>query len=137
MITSMLVDTGPLVALFNENEEGHDRCARVLQETSLSLSTTWPVITEAAYLLGFSFEGPNALLEMVERGDLRLVPLDEADVPRLRVLMHKYRDLPMELADASLVRVAEREGLDTVFTLDRRDFAVYRLPRAKGFTIVP
>lgn len=137
MISSLLVDTGPLVALLNASEEGHDRCAQVLRQTSGSLTTTWPVITEAAYLLGFSSEGPSALLEMLEQGDLRLASLDARDVPRLRGLMEKYRDLPMELADASLVVVAEREGTHTIFTLDRRDFSVYRLPRGKRFTLIP
>ncbi len=137
MIASLLVDTGPLVALLNRNDAAHDRCAHVIRRTSQPLSTTWPVVTEAAYLLGFSFDGPDALLEMVERGDLRLVPLEMADVARLRTLMRKYRDLPMELADASLVHAAEREGMETVFTLDSRDFSVYRLPRGKRFTIVP
>lgn len=137
MISSLLIDTGPLVALLNRDDAGHNRCVRVLRRTSPPLSTTWPVITEAAYLLGFSFDGPDGLLEMLERGDLRLVPLEMADASRLRVLMRKYRDLPMELADASLVHVAEREGIDTVFTFDRRDFSVYRLPRGKQFTIVP
>jgi len=133
----LLIDTGPLVALLDESERDHDRCVQVLRQASLRLSTTWPVITEAAYLLGSWFRGPDALLELIERGDLTLLPLDAADASRLRALMHKYRDLPMELADASLVRVAERELIDTVFTLDRRDFSIYRLPRGKEFTIVP
>ena len=60
-----------------------------------------------------------------------------ADVPRMRALMKKYRDLPMDLADAALVRVAEREGLSTVITIDRSDFASYRLHGTKRFRILP
>lgn len=58
-------------------------------------------------------------------------------MPRLKGLMWKYRDLPMDLADAALVRIAEREDIDTVFTIDRTDFSLYRLPRRKRFRILP
>ncbi|MGH9316287.1 MAG: hypothetical protein ACRD1P_04175, partial [Thermoanaerobaculia bacterium] len=60
-----------------------------------------------------------------------------SDVPRMRELMHKYRDLPMDLADAALVRVAERERLSKVFTIDRRDFQLYRPKGIRRFTILP
>ena len=64
---------------------------------------------------------------MLQRGALLLLPLDSADVPRIRELMRKYANRHMDLADAALVRVAEREGFRKIFTVDRRDFAVYRL----------
>lgn len=137
MRARVLIDTGPLVAILNRDDTAHEPCARVLQEMTSVPMTTWPVVTEATYLLGFSFPGQDGLLEMVERGDLELLPLDARDVTRLRALMRKYRDLPMELADASLVHLAERESIDTILTLDRRDFGVYRLPRGRRFTIVP
>lgn len=66
-----------------------------------------------------------------------MLPLDEGDAPRMRDLMRKYRDLPMDIADASLVRLAEREGLRRVFTTDRRDFNVYRVGRGGRFVIIP
>jgi len=108
-----------------------------LRRTTSALSTTWPVVTEATYLLGFSFDAQDGVLEMIERAELHVLSLEAGDVPAIRVLMRKYRDLPMELADASLVHVAAREGIDRIFTLDRRDFSVYRLRRGKRFTIVP
>lgn len=74
---------------------------------------------------------------MIESGAVSILPLDEADVPRMKALMRQYRDLPMDFADASLVRVAEREKLLKVFTLDRRDFQVYRSSRIGRFTIIP
>jgi predicted nucleic acid-binding protein len=88
------------------------------------------------YLLSFSPQAQDALLEMVERGALQILPVEGADIPRVRVLMRKYRDLSMDLADATLVHVAEREGIQYVFTLDRRDFTTYRIGR-RAFTIVP
>ena len=87
------------------------------------------------YVLGVPRE-QDVLLDMVERGALRIFPLDTTDVPRLRALMRKYGTRPMDLADATLVRVAEREGLHRIFTLDD-DFRIYRLGRNRLFTIVP
>jgi len=88
------------------------------------------------YLLNFSAGAQDALLEMVERGALRVLPIEESDISRIRALIRKYRDLPMDLADATLVRVAEREGIQQVFTLDRRDFTTYRVGR-RAFAIIP
>ena len=68
---------------------------------------------------------------------LKLLPLDAGDVPRMRELMRKYRDLPMDMADAALVTVAEREGITRVFTLDRRGFEVYRPAKIGRFSLVP
>ncbi len=73
---------------------------------------------------------------MVERGALRILPVEKSDIPRLRALMRKYRDLPMDLADATLVHVAERECVQQVFTLDRRPFSVYRVGR-RSFAMIP
>jgi uncharacterized protein len=66
-----------------------------------------------------------------------LLPLDSADVPRIRELMRKYANRPMDLADAALLRVAEREGLRKIFTVDRRDFSVYRLHDRTRLTLIP
>jgi predicted nucleic acid-binding protein len=131
-----LIDAGPLVALLHRDDQDHARCINALKKLRTGLATTWPPLTEAMYLLSFSAQAQDALLEMVERGALQILPVEEADIPRVRVLMRKYRDLPMDLADATLVHVAEREGIQYVFTLDRRDFTTYRIGR-RAFTIVP
>jgi predicted nucleic acid-binding protein len=94
-------------------------------------------VTEAMYLLEFSVKAQRALLEMIERGALRVLPLEVGDIPSVRSLMQKYSDLPMDFADATLVQIANREKIRKVFTLDRRDFSVYRLKRDQAFTIVP
>ena len=73
---------------------------------------------------------------MIERGALRILALDTSDVPRIRALMHKYGSRPMDLADATLVRAAERDGFRQIFTLDE-DFRIYRLGRNRPFTTVP
>ncbi len=89
------------------------------------------------YLLGFSSKAQDGLWRLLERGAVRILPLDAGDVPRMRELMRKYRDLPMDLADAALVRVAERERISRVFTIDRRDFELYRPRGIRRFTMIP
>jgi hypothetical protein len=132
----ILIDAGPLVALLHRDDQDHARCVAALRSVRTTLATTWPPLTEAIYLLSFSAEAQDALLEMVERGAVRVLPIEEADIPRVRGLIRKYRNLPMGLADATLVRVAEREGIQQVFTLDRRDFTTYRVGR-RAFAIIP
>ena len=133
----ILVGTGPLVALIHEDDDLHPRCKEVFLSLRDSLATVWPVLTEAMYLLNFSWEAQSALWEMVEAGAVEILPLGNNDIPRMKELMRKYRDLPMDLADAALVRVAERERLRRIFTLDRRDFQVYRPSRLGRFAILP
>lgn len=77
------------------------------------------------------------LWDVLEAQSLRLLALDTTDVAGIRALMKKYADLPMDLADAALVRVAEREELHTVFTIDQGDFGVYRLRGGKRFRLLP
>ena len=133
----ILVDAGPLIALVDADDRHHGTCTRSFAEVREALGTVWPVLTEALYQVGDVRGGPAAIWKLIERGAIRLLPLDEEDVPRIRELMEKYADLPMDLADAALVRVAERDGLRTVFTVDRRDFNVYRLKGGRRFVIVP
>jgi predicted nucleic acid-binding protein len=133
----ILVDTGPLVALMNARDVNHGVCRKAMAGMRDSLGTVWPVLTEAVHLLRGTRNGQQSVLEMVEAGAVRLLPLDLSDLRRVRELMLKYRDLPMDLADAALVRVAERERIRRVFTLDRRDFQVYRPARLGRFAIIP
>ena len=133
----VLVDAGPLVALIDEADPEHRACVAALKTLGSSLITVWPAFTEAMYLLGRSWQGQKALWSRLETDALALAPLDETDAPRLRELMEKYRDLSMDLADAALVRVAERESATEIFTLDRRHFSLYRPGRRRRFSIVP
>jgi hypothetical protein len=94
-------------------------------------------VTEAMYLLDFSMAAQGALLEMIEMGALQILDIVPEDMPAIHKLMKKYRDQPVQFADASLVQVANRLGLDELFTLDRRDFGVYRLTRNRPFKILP
>lgn len=133
----ILVDTGPLVALIHKDDNEHRICKDTFLTFSEPLGTVWPVLTEALYLLNLSWEAQNVLCEMIQVGAVEILPLGTDDVDRMRELMRKYRDLPMDLADAALVRVAERERLRRIFTLDRRDFQIYRPSRIGRFAIFP
>ncbi len=132
----ILTDTGPLVALVDNDDADHAQCAATAKTLTGTLVTTWPVITEACYLLAEDPQAQDALLGKIESGDLVLEPMDPEDIPAIRTLLYKYRDLPMDLADATLVRLADRDGLDNVFTLDKH-FRVYRTRRRRAFRVVP
>ena len=136
-MAAVLVDAGPLVALLDRSDPHHQECRDALRSIGDPLATVWPAFAEAMYLLNFSWEAQKALLEMAETEAVVLLPLDQRDVPRMKELMRKYRDLPMDLADAALVRVAERERVRRIFTVDRRDFEVYRPARIGRFSIIP
>jgi predicted nucleic acid-binding protein len=136
-VRGVLVDAGPLVALLDRADREHEACVATLRALRKPLITVWPAFTEAMYLLGGSWLGQKGLWSRLETQALTLASLDQQDAPRMRELMEKYRDLPMDLADAALVRVAERESLTEIFTLDRRHFSVYRPGRRRRFSIVP
>ena len=133
----MLVDAGPLVALLDQGDPEHELAVEAFKTVHDPLITVWPAFTEAMYLLRGSWRGQKALWSRLETDALSLAPLDGRDAPRMRELMEKYRDLPMDLADAALVRVAERESLTHIFTLDRKHFSIYRPSRRQRFSIVP
>jgi len=121
----------------DRSDNRHREVVQALERIADPLVSVWPVLFEAMYLLSFSFQAQKALWEIFETGVVRLLALDESDIPAMKSLMEKYRDLPMDMADAALVRVAEREGLRRVLTLDQRDFAVYRVARKGRFTLLP
>jgi uncharacterized protein len=133
----ILLDAGPMVALLHADDRHHQECKETLQSLGEPLVSVWPVFTEAMYLLGFSWRAQDALWEFLARGGVTLLSLEPRDHGRMRELMKKYRDLPMDLADAALVRVAEREGIHRIFTLDRRDFSLYRPEGGVRFQLLP
>jgi predicted nucleic acid-binding protein len=133
----ILIDAGPLVALVDADDQHHTGCVAALREVREPLCTVWPALTEAMYLLGDLPKAQEALWEMILRDAVHLVTLDSRDIPRMRDLMRKYADRRMDLADAALVRVAEREGIRKIFTVDKRDFGVYRLHGRIRPTLLP
>lgn len=133
-----LTDAGPLVALIDADEGDHERCRQALSRLRVPLLTTWPAFTEAMYLLSRAggTAGQDALWRLLSSGRLRLAELSEPTVERARQLMIKYADLPMDLAEATLVALAEQRRERRIFTLDD-DFRVYRLHGRGHFEIIP
>ena len=134
-----LVDTGPLIALIDRGQQdAHRRCVEALKTFSGALLTTWPCFTEAMYFLyelrGWS--GQKALWNFWERGALLLHTTTPQEADRMQTLMAQYQNVPMDLADASLVAAAESTGLRLIFTLDS-DFRIYRAHGQDVFSVVP
>jgi len=129
----ILVDTGPLVALFDPRDEQHERCRGILKEIREPILTTTPVLTEAFHMLGPASVGSDRLREFVADGGLSVWFLDSAWLTRAFELMELYADHPMDLADASLVAAAEALSTRRVFTIDRKDFGTYRVRRGHRY----
>jgi len=125
----MLVDTGPLIALFDPQDAQHNRCSKVLKQIREPILTTTPVLTEVFHMLGPASIGSNRLREFVECNGLSVWFLDRVWLTRAFELMELYADHPMDLADASLITAAEALGARRVFTIDRKDFETYRVRR--------
>jgi predicted nucleic acid-binding protein len=123
----ILIDAGPLIAVVRGDDQHHAACTSVLPTIREPMGTVWPVLSEVMFLLANIPGAQEQVWEMIARGAVQLLPLGPDDVPRIRELMRQYSDLPMDLADAALVRVGERERVHQFFTVDRKDFAVYRL----------
>lgn len=131
----ILADTGFWVALGDRNDGYHAACNAALQRTKEPLITTWPVITETCHLLA-SHLNQDAAVRFISssfRGAFRVFTLTEDHFPRIAELMHQYRTLPMDLADASLVICAETIGSGRIFSTDVRDFGTYRWKNRKPF----
>jgi len=133
----VLVDTGPIVAILSESDEHHEACVEQLHRIRGPLLTCWPVITEAAWILRAYPRAIRKLLASFHGRPFELVPLGETDLPGIAAVLAKYEGLGIQLADASLVHLANREGIEVMFTLDRRGFGVLRLARGKKLSLIP
>jgi predicted nucleic acid-binding protein len=129
-VRNTLVDSGPLIALFDRDDSHHRRVLAFLRQERLQLVTTWPVLTEVTALL----PGPAALdfVDYVCRGGIAVENLGPDELAVIASLGRKYADVPMDFADASLVALAMRDQLDSILSLDR-DFEIYRLAHKRSF----
>lgn len=135
----ILLDTGPIVALFDPKDQEHARCRTALRDLREPLQTTVPVLTEALHMLGPGSLGSQCLRDFVAQSGVAVWYLNSAGLARALQLMEDYADHPMDLADASLVAAAEMLRTRRIFTLDRADFSTYRVRighRRYGFEIV-
>ncbi|MDP7317078.1 MAG: PIN domain-containing protein [SAR324 cluster bacterium] len=124
----ILVDTGFWLALANRRDHYHETAKAALKKLQEPMITTWPVLTETCHLLlnRMGTEAQQRFLSSWEAGAFQVHPNPEKQIPCISTLMAKYSDLPMDLADASLVLLAEHFGHGRILSTDQRDFQTYR-----------
>lgn len=122
---SILVDAGPLIALFDRDDAHHAAIEDLLRGTAGRLITTWPVLTEVSHMLDFDVRAQLDFYRWVAAGGVLVHDLPVAVLERIMDLVEKYRDRPMDLADATLVVVAETLGITEIISIDR-DFDIYQ-----------
>ena len=134
----ILVDTAPLIALIDRRQEAHNRCSQTYRSLSEPMLTSWCCLTEAMYFLHQlrGWQGQEILWQFIERKALQIHHSSIKEQRRMAELMAQYQDLPMDLADASLVAAAEALNMKRIFTLDS-DFYIYRLNGQEGFEVIP
>lgn len=133
----ILVDAGPLVALLHCDDQVHAVCVEQAKSLPTPFLTSWAVLAEAAWLVRGLPQGLDQLLAHVEAGLVVPHELDADAGAWMRSYAAKYADLGPQLADLTLCYLAEREGIETIFTTDRRDFLVYRLGGRQPFNLLP
>ena len=125
MRNTTLIDSGPLIALFDRGDRHHERVKTFLKTYDGKLLTTWPVLTEVSHMLDFNLHAQLDFLRWVELGGVELYEIAQKELTEMIELMQKYSDIPMDLADASLMYIAHKEGIDTIVSIDS-DFDIYR-----------
>ena len=133
----LLLDTGALVSLLDRSQTHHLKCRRAFADWTGPVVSTEAVLTEATHLLAGVQGGRAACVDFFLSGGALLVPSSTGSLQRVRKLLDKYADLPMDFADATLVHLAERESISTVFTIDHDDFETYRVGGRKRLRILP
>ena len=130
-----LIDSGPLIALFDSSDKHHSDAVNFIKGNKLPLVTTLASVTETLHLLDFNRNAQIDFLEWVYRGAVEIHHIGNDDFGRLKDLTEKYRDLPMDFADSCLVYLAEKLNINTIATVDR-DFTIYRIQGRRKFKII-
>jgi len=128
----VLIDSGPLIALFDKDDKYHAACVDFIKHNTAELLTSTASLTETLHLLDFSLDAQIDFLSWVIAGGVSLEQIDIKDLVRIKELSIKYSDLPMDFADACLVYLGEKFHIDEVASIDS-DFDVYRLNKNKCF----
>lgn len=137
MAANGLIDTGALLALLDRDDRWHQRCADAFASLRLPLATSAAVLAELFHLLGDNRRDHEAAWGLLRSGAVTVLAIDDGDTAELEMLMKRYADRPMDFANATLVRLARRERLTTVFTVDHDDFETYRIDGRRRFRVVP
>ena len=137
MLVNAIIDTGAILALLDRDDRWHHACVEAFPSLRLPLATSAAVLAELFHLVGDSRREISAAWSFLRSGAVTVLSIDDSDVPALQSLMKKYHDRPMDFADATLVRLAQRESLSTIFTIDHNDFETYRIEGQRRFRIIP
>ena len=132
-----LADTGALLACLDADDAWHSACVAALKQLSLPLGTTTAVLAELFQLVGDRPSDVRAAWQFVRSGAFTVLPITDDDLAVIERLMDRYADRPMDFADATLVRLAERENLPVMFTVDNDNFETYRFGRDRRFRVAP
>jgi hypothetical protein len=132
-----LIDTGPILAMLDKSDSWHGLCSSQFRQLHTPLLTSEAVLTELFHLVGDTPRRKEAAWEFVRSGALAMATIEHAELEICYRLMNRYSDLPMDFADATLVHLASRESISTIFTVDQNDFAAYRIAGNRRFTILP
>jgi predicted nucleic acid-binding protein len=135
----IIVDTGPLYAAADTSDSHHRACVAALEETSEQLVVPVSVMIESCFLIERHL-GPTAeaaFIRSLGPSGLTVEPLGETDLERMAALITTYADLPLGAVDTSVIAVAERLGITTVMTIDRRHFSVVRPRHIEAFALLP
>ena len=127
MLNTILIDAGPLIALFDSGDKYHRKTQAFLKKHTYRFISTLAVITEVSHMLDFNRNAQRDFYEWVMCKGVILSDINQNDMPRILDLTDKYADLPMDFADASLVVTAEKSGIREIISLDK-GFDIYRLP---------
>jgi uncharacterized protein len=120
-----LIDAGPMIALFNSDDKYHAGIMDLLKNYRGILTTSWPVITEVCYMLSYNTDVLADFLKWINRGGAKIEDIAVPDLERIIELLQKYSDVPMDLADASLIVISERSNIMDIITIDS-DYCIYR-----------
>src|SRR5581483_1494559 len=137
MAADALVDAGAILSLLDRTDRWHGVCVDAFQQLRLPLITSEAVLTELFHLVGDSRHEMETAWNFLRSGAIRLAVIDDSELPDIHALMSRYSDRPMDFADATLVYLARREGVSTVFTVDHADFNTYRIEGRRRFRIFP
>lgn len=137
MHVKALADTGALLAFLDRTDRWHQPCQAAFAELRLPLATSAAVWTELLHLIGDNPREQDTAWKFIRSGALTVLSIADADLADVDALMRKYRDRPMDFADATLVHLAQRESIFSVFTIDHDDFETYRIGARRRFRILP
>ena len=137
MPAEVLIDTGAILALLDKRDHWHTPCLHTLEQLRFPLLTSEAVLTETFHLIRRSRTEVDAVWALIRSGTITLAAIENRELSQINNLMNRYKDRPMDFADATMVHLAERESIQVVFTVDQNDFATYRIGGRRRFQIIP